>query len=63
MKTLLQQILTEIKEVKSSINRIEKKLDSKNEQVVKNSEAINIMINGQNKGEHQFQAFNNRYIQ
>jgi DNA-binding protein H-NS len=41
-------------EVKKEFEAVNKKLGSIQEQVVKNSEAITIMINGQSKGEHQF---------
>jgi hypothetical protein len=43
MSEKLDQILDEIKDIKFTINRIENKLDSTHEQVVRNSEAIKRM--------------------
>jgi septal ring factor EnvC (AmiA/AmiB activator) len=55
-----ETVKKEFKAVNKEFETVNKKLGSIQEQVVKNSESITIMINGQNKGEHQFLAFNKR---
>ncbi|MDB5055062.1 MAG: hypothetical protein JWM44_3112 [Bacilli bacterium] len=60
---LLNQILAELKEVKSTVNRIEKKLDSTHEQVVRNSESITEILDGHERQDRILELLSKRSLE